>query len=227
MKQVVAVASLTLIISVASAQIPVPDISQTPNTPASLREQKVSRVFRNSSFFSPTVSYAGYTIEGQRLYGASLMLQYSMFRSRSESIDLLGGVMFRFRNATDPVDMENYTPLGIRDPYNDKEASQSLRGLRLGLMMLGADMTVYLAEGDVRPYAGFGGMLLIFPYQGIGATIAPAMKAGLLVNLDGGFSGFAEIKHVFGLPFSVGAPSTAFKELTGFAFGLSFAPRFN
>ena len=107
---------------------------------------------------------------------------------------------------------------GLRESPLDPE--------RLGVM-LGADMTVYLAEGDVRPYAGFGGMLLIFPYQGIGATIAPAMKAGLLVNLDGGFSGFAEIKHVFGLPFSVGAPSTAFKELTGFAFGLSFTPRFN
>jgi len=32
---------------------------------------------------------------------------------------------------------------------------------------------------------------------------------------------------VFGLPFTLGAPSTAFKDLTGFAFGLAFVPRFN
>jgi hypothetical protein len=71
-------------------------------------------------------------------------------------------------------------------------------------------------------------MVMAFPYQGtIGSTIAPDVKAGLLVNLSSGFSGFAEVKHVFGLPFSLGAPSTAFKDLTGFAFGLAFAPRFN
>jgi len=226
MKQVVAVASLTLIISVAAAQIPVPDLNQTPNA---LREQRISRVIRSSSFFSPTISYAGYTIGGERLFGASLVLQYSMFQSRSESIDLLGGVMFRFRNVADPVNIEDYAPLGIRDPYNQGESTRSmLRGIRFGLGMFGADYTIYLAEGDVRPYVGIGGMVMAFPYQGtIGSTIAPDVKAGLLVNLASGFSGFAEVKHVFGLPFTLGAPSTAFKDLTGFAFGLAFVPRFN
>ncbi len=225
MRNVIAVASLTLIVSVAAAQIPVPDLSQISNTP---REQRISRVVRSASFMAPTVSYAGYTIGGERLFGASLMLQYSLFQSRSESIDLLGGVMFRFRNVTDPIDMEDYAPLGIR-PYNETHSSHSmLRGLRFGLAFVGTDYTIYLTEGDVRPYVGLGGMILAFPYQGtIGSTIAPDVKAGLLANLSGGFSGFAEVKHIFGLPFSLGAPSTAFKDLTGFAFGLAFAPRFN
>lgn len=227
MRSVIAVASLTLIISVASAQIPVPDLNQTPKASSLLREQRISR--RSSSFFSPSMSYAGYTIGGERLFGASLIFQYSVFQSRSEAIDLLGGVMFRFKNVTDPVDLEDYAPMGIRDYYGHGRSSPSmLRGLRFGMGFAGMDYTVYLAEGDVRPYVGFGGMILAFPYQGnIASTIAPDVKAGLLVNLASGFSGFAEVKHVFGLPFSVGAPSTAFKDLTGFAFGLAFAPSFN
>jgi len=225
MKQIVAVASMTLIMSVATAQMPVPDVNQTPS--ASLKEQMVSHTINRSSFFSPSMSYSGYTIGGERFFGAALTFQYSIFQSCSESIDLLGGVMFRFRNVADPVNLDDYTPLGIRDNYGHSSPSM-LRGMRFGMGIVGMDYTLYLADGDVRPYVGLGGMLLAFPYQGaVAGTLAPDVKAGLLVNLSSGFSGFAEVKHILGLPITIGSPYAAFKSLTGLAFGLAFAPRFN
>jgi hypothetical protein len=225
MKQIAAVASMTLIMSVAMAQMPVPDVNQPAS--ASLKEQMVSHTIHRSSFFSPSMSYSGYTIGGERFFGAALTLQYSIFQSRSESIDLLGGVMFRFKNVTDPVNLDDYTPLGIRN--NNRQSSLSrLRGIQFGLGLIGMDYTIYLAEGDVRPYVGIGGMLLAFPYQGsVGGTFAPDVKAGLLVNLSSGFSGFAEVKHILGLPITIGSQYGQFKNLTGLAFGLAFAPRFN
>ncbi len=225
MKRMVAVASLTLIMSVAMAQMPVPDIHQTPST--SLREQVVSHTIHRSSFLSPSVSYAGYTIGGERFFGASLTLQYSIFQSRSESIDLLGGVMFRFKNVTDPLNMDEYTPLGIRRS-NQESSLSKLRGIRFGLGIIGLDYTIYLADGEVRPYVGLGGMMLAFPYKGaVAGTLAPDVKAGLLVNLSSGFSGFVEVKHILGLPITIGSPYAQFENLTGLAFGLSFTPQFN
>jgi len=178
MKQVLAVASLTFLISVASAQIPVPDLNQPALRPSSSKHMVSPMSMHRTSHLSSMISYTGYTLGDERRTGASMIFQFSLFRSPSEAIDLLGGVMLRYKNVSDPVNESDYMPLGFRRPYSADTRSRSLlRGIRFGLGFVGLDYTVYLADGDVRPYIGFGGMLLAFPYQStLIGTAAPAMK---------------------------------------------------
>lgn len=229
MKKAVVAAVLVSSITIASAQISVTDVNQTPR-PTRYASEQVIPVARRSSQLSPMVSYTGYTVGGKRLFGAAMIMQYSLFRSSSEAIDLLGGVMMRSQNTSDPVNLEGYTPLGI-ERYSTSSSYRSpsyLKSLRFGLGFVGMDYTVYLTEGSLRPYVGLGGMVLAVPSQaGLFGTVAPDLKAGLLADFSSGFSGFVEVKHVFGLPLSFGSPATPFRDLTGLAFGFAFAPRFN
>lgn len=226
MKQVIAVTSLTLLVTIASAQIPVPDL----NGPSrySSNEQMATVSVRRTSQLASMISYTGYTLGEERRTGATLTFQFTLFRSHYEAIDFSGGMMLRYKNVSDPVNESDYSPLGFRNPYSTNRHPALQRGIRFGMGFLGVDYTVYLTEGEVRPYVGLGMMLLGFPYQGaFTGTFAPALKAGILVNMTSGFSGFAEVKQVVGVVPSIGSPSAPFRGLTGLAFGLSFAPRFN
>lgn len=233
MRQVLIAGVLISSMTIASAQLSVPDVNQTPGSARYASEQVLPRsAVRRTSQISPMVSYMGYTLGTDRYTGVSVMLQYSLFRTSSQALDLLGGVMFRGRNTSDPVNLDGYTPLGI-SYYSTSSAPHSspsyLKGFQFGLGFVGMDYTLYLSEGELRPYVGFGGMALAIPSQptGLFGTIAPDIKAGLLADFSAGFSGFLEVKHVFGLPLSFGSPASPFKSLTGFAFGLAFAPHFN
>lgn len=218
-------------ITIASAQLSVPDLNQTPSAPRASNEQIIPRgTFHRSSQLSPMVSYMGYSLGSDRFAGGSMILQYSLFRTPSASIDLLGGVMFRSKNTSNQENLDGYSPLGL-SRYSTSSMSTSpayLRSFQFGLGFVGMDYTLYLSEGSLRPYIGLGAMgLAVNASTGLFGTVAPDIKAGLLADFSSGFSGFVELKHVFGLPLSFGSPATPFKDLTGFAFGMAFAPRFN
>ncbi len=132
--------------------------------------------------------------------------------------------MLRYRSSSELIDVNDYTPLGIRNYFS---RNQPTGGIRFGAGFFGLDYTFYLADGDVRPYVGVGAMLLGWPYRsGFAGTIAPDVKAGLQANLTSGFSGFVEMKHILGLPIVAGG-SPPLRGFTGLAFGFAFAPRWN
>lgn len=231
MRQVLITGFLVTSITVGSAQISLTDLNQAPQKAGSAGEQITARSsVRRTSQLSPMVSYMGYSLGSDRHFGSTIVMQYSMFHSPSASLDLLGGVMLQSRNTSEPTSLEGYAPLGIRR-YSASSSSTSpsyLKNIRFGLGFVGMDYTMYLSEGELRPYIGFGAMALAIPSTaGLFGTVAPDVKAGLLADFTSGLSGFVEVKHVFGLPLSFGSPATPFRDLTGVAFGLAFAPRMN
>lgn len=182
---------------------------------------------RSSSFLAPVGGYTRFTFGNETRFGPAFSLQYTLFRSPTEGIDFFGGILLGYQKSG-PVDLSEYTPLGIRSRYDRTQTRSFLDDFRLGMGFLGVEYTVYLTDGDVRPYAGMGGMFMLVPYQGsLMGTVAPTVKGGLQVHLRSGFSGFAELRHVFGLPNIIGPASPHLRGMTGAAFGFAFAPQWN
>ncbi|MEX2117897.1 MAG: hypothetical protein WEB37_13530 [Bacteroidota bacterium] len=232
MKKQIAVGCFVVMVAVASAQIPEPCLNvggQSSQTSQQFQRTPVrSSAYVPESRLSPMFSYSAYSLGGATRFGPSLTIQATLFRTHSEALDISGGLMFRFRDSSEPTRLDEYSPLGL-NPYNYPRTPDSfLRGMRFGMGFAGLEYTWYLTESDIRPYVGAGGMILAWPYEGqVAGSVAPTVKAGVLANVSSGFTGFVEIKRIIGLPFVVGGESPPINNLTGFAFGVSFAPRWN
>ncbi len=231
MRKQIAVGAFVVMVAVASAQIPEPGLNTGGQTSQSQQFQR--NTVRSSNYvpesrLSPMFSYSAYSLGGAKRFGPSLTIQASLFRTHSEALDISGGLMFRFRDSSEPTRMNEYSPLGL-NPYSYPRTPGSfLRGMRFGMGFAGLEYTWYLTESDIRPYVGAGGMIMAWPYEGqVAGSIAPTAKAGVLANVSSGFTGFVEIKRIIGLPFVVGGESPPINNLTGFAFGIAFAPRWN
>lgn len=215
-----------LLVQVAISQLPAPCLvqdkvgAQPEASPASTR-----RVTHPSATLSPLLSYSTYSLAGVRRYGPQLSIQASLFRSTAESFDLHAGLMFRFRDTSSPVNLDEYTPLGLRPTTSPESPGSFLKGFRLGLLFGGLEYTWYLSESDFRPYVGAGAMILGWPYQNAFAgTIAPILKGGVLARFADGVSGFLELKRIIGTPLVLGGYLPPLNHLTGFSFGMAFAP---
>ncbi len=232
MKKLAVVGCFIITITVASAQIPEPCLnvgSQSSQTNQQFQRTPVrSFAYVPEIRLSPMLSYSAYSLGGSSRFGPALTIQASLFRTHSEALDISGGLMFRFRDSSKPARMDEYSPLGLNPHTYPQSPGSFLRGFRFGMGFGGLEYTWYLTESDIRPYVGAGGMILAWPYEGqVAGSVAPTVKAGVLANVSSGFTGFAEIKRIIGLPFVVGGESPPLNHLTGFAFGIAFAPRWN
>jgi hypothetical protein len=91
---------------------------------------------------------------------------------------------------------------------------------------VGADWIIYLADGQLRPYAGLSLYGVLFSFNApIAGTIAPAVRAGLETNIGNQFTGFAEVQHLVGTPTLFGNRAAVLDGITSFNVGFSFAPR--
>lgn len=215
-----------LLVQVATAQFPAPCPAQDKvASQAEASRASIRRLAHPSATLSPVVSYSGYSLAGARRYGPLLSIQASLFRSTNESLDLLGGLMFRYSDTSSPVNPDEYTPLGVRPSTYPESPGSFLRGFRLGLLFSGLEYTWYFSDSDFRPYVGAGAMILGWPYQNaLAGTIAPVLKGGILARLSTGVSGFVELKRTTGTPLVLGGFSPPLHHLTGFSFGMAFAP---
>lgn len=187
---------------------------------------------RGSQTLSTMVAYGSFSVGGEDRFGPMLVFQYSPRRYSGPAIDFFGGVLLQ-TGTSGPVDGQNYIPLAsyyapYYSPYSDYRNDNYYRmpNLSIGMGFLGADVTFYMLEGEVRPYLGFGGSLALWTYSSrLGGTVAPDAKAGLSVHLNNSLSGFAEVRRMFGVPNLLNLSGPKFDGLTSAAIGISFAPR--
>lgn len=187
---------------------------------------------RSGSRFGSMVAYGSFQLGDEDRFGPMLMLQYSPSRRSMPAIDFFAGVLIQ-TSSSGIINQEEYIPVASMfapyySPYSDYRNDNLYRmpNYSLGLGFLGADVTFYLAEGDVRPYVGLGGALAFWSHSSrLSGTFAPDAKAGLSVQVSSGFSGFAEVRRMFDVPNLAGLEAPRFGGVTSAAIGITFAPR--
>lgn len=226
MKPFLVIGLCAVLVQVAISQLPAPCVVQsTVGSPPEVSHKSLRRLTYPSATLSPLLSYSSYSLSGAQRSGPLLSIQSSLFRNTTESLDLLAGLMFRFRDTSSPVNPGEYAPLGLRPATSPGSSESFLRGFRLGLLFGGLEYTWYLSDADFRPYVGAGAMILGWPYQkAFAGTIAPTVKGGVLARFADSVSGFVELKRIIGTPLVLGGSSPPLHHLTGFSFGIAFAP---
>jgi hypothetical protein len=187
---------------------------------------------RSGATFGSMVAIGSFQLGDEDRFGPMLILQYSPSRRSMPAIDLFAGVLVQ-TGSSGIINQDEFIPVAslfapYRSPYSDYRNDNLYRmpNYSLGLGFLGADVTFYLAEGDVRPYVGLGGALAFWSYSSrLSGTLAPDAKAGLSVQVSSGFSGFAEVRRMFDVPNLAGLEVPRFGGVTSAAIGVSFAPR--
>ena len=193
-------------------------------------EQSSRRV--DSQTLSTMVAYGSFSVGGEDRVGPMLVLQYSPRIHFGPAIDFFGGILFQ-TGASGPINTQDYIPLAsyyapYYSPYSNYRNDNYYRmpSFNIGMGFLGADVTFYVLEGEVRPYLGFGGSLALWTYSSrLSGTVAPDAKVGLNIHLNNSFSGFAEVRRMFGVPNLLNLSGPKFDGLTSAALGVSFAPR--
>jgi len=184
------------------------------------------------SSFTSMIAYGSFALSSEDRFGPMIILQYTPNRYWRPTIDLIGGVLIR-AGKSGPTDERDYVPLASQfasayspfsDYYNDGYYQRPR--FSIGLAFLGADMTYYLAEGQVRPYVGVGASFAFWSYLNrFSGALAPSAKGGLDVRISNSFSGFAELRRMLGVANFVGPNTPKFDGLTAVAIGISFVPR--
>ncbi len=200
------------------------------STPQTARQTNPRRTGIQS--LSAMVAYGSFSVGGEDRFGPMLVLQYSPRVPAGPAIDIFGGVLLQ-TGKSGLVDGQDYISLAsyyapYYSPYSNyrNENYYRMPNLSIGMGFLGADVTFYMLEGEVRPYVGFGGSLALWTYSSrLSGTIAPDAKAGLNIHLSNSLSGFAEVRRLFGVPNLLNVSSPKFDGLTSAAIGFSFAPR--
>ncbi|MEX1275239.1 MAG: hypothetical protein WEE20_04860 [Bacteroidota bacterium] len=234
MKRVLAVAVILLAVSVASAQV-VPGLLTPPQEQVVEKMVKKSSAFRSASQsnWSSALAYASFGLSGGERFGPTLFIQYSPNNRMNPMIDLYAGLMIG-GGKSGTVNENDYIPVASRwapyySPYSNvtNPYYYDYPRLSFGVAMLGADLTYYFARGDVRPYVGAGAMVLGWGNQGTySATVAPAAKGGVQINMSRGLDGFVEVRHAVGVPSLIGPATEKFNGFTAASFGISFFPKF-
>jgi hypothetical protein len=178
------------------------------------------------------VAYGSFSVGGEDRFGPMVIVQYSPRRYSKPAFDFFAGVLIQ-TGTSGAVDGQDYVPLAsyhvpYHSQYSDYRNDNYYRmpHFSIGLAFLGADVTFYLLDGEVRPYVGFGGSLAFWTYTNrLNGTLAPDAKAGLNIHLNNSLSGFAEVRRMFGVPNFLGISTPGFDGLTSAAIGFSFAPR--
>jgi hypothetical protein len=187
---------------------------------------------RSDRDFGLSVAFGSFSLGDEERFGPVLTLQYSPNRHSFPAVDLFLGALIQTGNSG-MVDPRNMVPIQsyftpYYSPYSDYRNDNYFRSpnFSIGLAFLGTDVTFFMLEGSVRPYVGLGGSLAFWSSSNrFGGTIAPDAKAGLDVRVNSSFSGFAEVRRMFGVPNLFGWDTPRFDGLTSAAIGLSFAPK--
>lgn len=204
--------------------------SEQSNQPAA---RPVDFGYRGGSTLSLEIAYGSFSVASEERFGPTVVFQYSPSRMSMPAVEYFAGVLFK-NGSSDAVNPKDYVPVQsylapFYSPYSNYQNDYAYRmpNYSIGLAFIGADVTFYMLQGDVRPYVGIGGALAFWPYANqLSGTFAPDAKAGLDIRMSNSFSGFAEVRRMFGVPNLLGLDTPKFGGLTSAAIGFSFAPRF-
>jgi hypothetical protein len=187
---------------------------------------------RGEREFGSTVAYGSFSLGDEERFGPVITLQYTPNRHSFPSIEFFLGALIQ-TGTSGVVDTRNLVPVQsyfapYYSPFSDYRNDNYFRSpnFSIGLAFLGSDVTFFLLDGQVRPYVGFGGSLAFWSSSSrFSGTIAPDAKAGLNVRVNSNFSGFVEVRRMFGVPNLFGWNTPKFDGLTSAAIGVSFAPK--
>jgi hypothetical protein len=187
---------------------------------------------RNASSLEPVVGIGRSTIDREHRTGPAGGLRVVLASRQQISVGLIAGfglsaTGWRWIDHSNDNTRSVSTALP-EELIRNADREPTVGRLAFALGFLGPDVTVYFAEGDLRPYAGLGAQLVLFPYAGsLGTAIAPHVRAGLDVRLHSGLSAFLEVRHAVGLSQLASPSGKSFDEFSMVALGISFFPRFN
>jgi hypothetical protein len=178
------------------------------------------------------VAYGSFSLGDEERFGPVITLQYMPNRHTFPAVEFFAGALIQ-TGTSGMIDTRNLDPVQsyfapYYSPFSDYRNDNYFRtpNFSIGLAFVGSDVTFFLLEGQVRPYVSFGGSLAFWSstnrYSG---TLAPDAKAGLDVRVNSSFSGFVEVRRMFGVPNLFGWDTPRFDGLTSAAIGVSFAPR--
>ena len=178
------------------------------------------------------VAYGSFSLGDEERFGPVITFQYTPNRHTFPAVDFFFGALIQ-TGTSGMVDTRNLVPVQsyfapYYSPFSDYRNDNYFRSpnFSIGLAFLGSDVTFFLLEGQVRPYVGFGGSLAFWSSTNrYSSTLAPDAKAGLDVRVNSSFSGFVEVRRMFGVPNLFGWDTPKFDGLTTAAIGVSFAPR--
>ena len=187
---------------------------------------------RGGREFGSTVAYGSLSLGDEERFGPVITLQYAPNRRTFPAIEFFVGALIQMGRSGE-VDTRNLIPIQsyfapYYSPFSDYRNDNYYRSpnVSIGLAFLGSDVTFFLLDGQVRPYVGFGGSLAFWSSSNrFSGTLAPDVKAGLDVRVNSSFSGFVEVRRMFGVPNLFGWNTPKFDGLTSAAIGVSFAPR--
>ena len=216
---------LMLVAMTAVAMAQITESGDQSSRPAGLR-------VHSGGELSSMIDYGSFSIGDENRFGPVLTLQYSPNRHSLPAVDFFAGVLIQ-TGTSGTVDERNLIPVAsyfapYYSPFSDYRNDNEFRSpnFSIGLAFLGSDVTFFLLDGSVRPYVGFGGSLAFWStanrYSG---TITPDAKAGLDVRVNASFSGFVEVRRMFGVPNLFGWDTPKFDGMTSAAIGVSFAPQ--
>jgi hypothetical protein len=207
--------------------------SSAPSTGVTSGESRV--IGRGNSWSKPAftsmVGYGNFALSNEDRFGPMIVLQYTPNRHWRPEVNLIGGVLIRTGNS-DPTDQRGYIPVASQfaspySPYSDyyNNGYYERPHFSIGMAFLGGEMTYYLTQGNVRPYVGVGASFAFWSYLNrFSGALAPSAKGGLDVRISNSFSGFAELRRMFGVANFVGPSTPKFDGLTAAAIGISFVP---
>jgi len=178
---------------------------------------------------APTGGISHYVLDGEAITGPTVGLRYLSREFSSVRFSVFGGVTLR-PNGFSHYEAEPFIYHDQSQPYRLQPpiSNGAIRVSRfaLGLAFFGFDWRTYLADGSVRPYLALGAQMVSWSYNSsFTGTITPDAKAGIDVHLASGLNGFAEGQYSFGMPTLFGSRFSGLRDLTTFAVGISFAPR--
>jgi hypothetical protein len=187
---------------------------------------------RGDREFGSTVAYGGFSLGDEERFGPVITLQYTPNRHTFPAMEFFVGALIQ-TGTSGEVDTHNLVPVQsyfapYYSPFTDYRNDNFYRSpnFSIGLAFLGSDVTFFLLDGQVRPYVSIGGSLAFWSSSSrFSGTIAPDAKAGLDVRVNTSFSGFVEVRRMFGVPNLFGWNTPKFDGLTSAAIGVSFAPR--
>lgn len=189
---------------------------------------------RTEASVEPAAGAARYTIGGEHGYGPVTGLRFALRTHEQLSVGITLGMGWRItgwtRTGSGELEEIPFRPADrlLRRMDGTARFNRRIPRLSLALGFLGPDVTVYFSEGDLRPYAGLGVHLVLFPYSETPGTIAaPYLRAGLDVRLRSGLSAFGEMRHAVGLSGLASPGGRSFREFSILALGVSFVPRFD
>lgn len=190
----------------------------------------------DESPLAPLAGFGRYRFNGNAEFGPTVGLHLAFLTHRQFTFGFNAGVGFRL-SSSQPGEAVPLLAARARAGFADTQpvpddyaAYSGTRSPRVSLALgfLGPDVTMYFGQGDVRPYAAVGAQLILFPYSDhVAGAVAPDVRAGLDVELTSGLSGFVEVRHAFGIANLVSPSGKDFRDISIFAFGLSFAPSFD